>query len=183
MRSFCARSVGVVDGGDDEGDGDDASPCLTSLSLMLSTLPPLPSSWQKEGRRLAFLSTNLIDHVDTVDGGEGGGGEHGADAVPTLPAARETWYAAALALERAFAAGPRWRRRRRWRQLLAPGWPGAEVEEGEEDQAVGRTRRGGGAPGQAADGRPSWMSRLALSSPPSVEVVRSACPPAFHTRQ
>ena len=41
----------------------------------------------------------------------GGGGEHGADAVPTLPAARETWYAAALALERAFAAGPRWRRR------------------------------------------------------------------------
>ena len=70
----------------------------------------------------------------------GGGGEHGADAVPTLPAARETWYAAALALERAFADGPRWRRRRRWRQLLAPEWPGAEVEEGEEDQAVGRTR-------------------------------------------
>lgn len=140
MRSFCARSVGVVDGSDEEGDGDDASPCLTSLSLMLSTLPPLPSSWQKEGRILAFLSTNLIDHVDTVDGGEGGGGEHGADAVPTLPAARETWYAAALALERAFAAGPRWRRRRRWRQLLAPEWPGAEVEEGEEDQAVGRTR-------------------------------------------
>ena len=101
MRSFCARSVGVVDGGDDEGDGDDASPCLTSLSLMLSTLPPLPSSWQKEGRRLAFLSTNLIDRVDTV-----GGGGHGADAVPTLPAAREAWYAAALALERAFAAGP-----------------------------------------------------------------------------
>ena len=78
--------------------------------------------------------------VGVVDGGEGGGGEHGADAVPTLPAARETWYAAALALERAFAAGPRWRRRRRWRQLLAPEWPGAEVEEGEEDQAVGRTR-------------------------------------------
>ena len=127
-------------GGDEEGDGDDASPCLTSLSLMLSTLPPLPSSWQKEGRILAFLSTNLIDHVNTVDGGGGGGGEHGADAVPTLPAARETWYAAALALERAFAAGPRWRRRRRWRQLLAPEWPGAEVEEGEEDQAVGRTR-------------------------------------------
>ena len=50
MRSFCARSVGVVDGSDEEGDGDDASPCLTSLSLMLSTLPPLPSSWQKEGR-------------------------------------------------------------------------------------------------------------------------------------
>ena len=74
MRSFCARSVGVVDGGDDEGDGDEA------------------------------------------------------------------WYAAALALERAFADGPRWRRRRRWRQLLAPEWPGAEVEEGEEDQAVGRTR-------------------------------------------
>ena len=98
MRSFCARSVGVVDGSDEEGDGDDASPCLTSLSLMLSTLPPLPSSWQKEGRILAFLSTNLIDHVNTVDGGGGGGGEHGADAVPTLPAARETWYAAALAL-------------------------------------------------------------------------------------
>ena len=78
--------------------------------------------------------------VNTVDGGGRGGGEHGADAVPTLPAARETWYAAALALERAFAAGPRWRRRRRWRQLLAPEWPGAEVEEGEEDQAVGRTR-------------------------------------------
>ena len=71
MRSFCARSVGVVDGGDEEGDGDDASPCLTSLSLMLSTLPPLPSSWQKEGRILAFLSTNLIDHVNTVDGGGG----------------------------------------------------------------------------------------------------------------
>ena len=74
MRSFCARSVGVVDGSDEEGDGDDASPCLTSLSLMLSTLPPLPSSWQKEGRILAFLSTNLIDHVNTVDGGGGGGG-------------------------------------------------------------------------------------------------------------
>ena len=83
MRSFCARSVGVVDGGDEEGDGDDASPCLTSLSLMLSTLPPLPSSWQNEGQILAFLSTNLIDHVNTVDGGGGGGGEHGADAVPT----------------------------------------------------------------------------------------------------
>ena len=54
---------------------------------MLSALPALPSSWQKEGRRLAFLPTNLIDRVDTVDGGGGGGGGgggHGADAVPTL---------------------------------------------------------------------------------------------------
>ena len=67
------------------GDGDDASPCLTSLSWMLSTLPALPSSWQKEGRRLAFLPTNLIDRVDSVDGGGGGGGGggHGAGAVPS----------------------------------------------------------------------------------------------------
>ena len=97
MRSFCARSVGVVDGSDEEGDGDDASPCLTSLSLMLSTLPPLPSSWQKEGRILAFLSTNLIDHVNTVDGGGGGGGGHGADAVQHLPAEVEPWAPPALA--------------------------------------------------------------------------------------
>ena len=68
----------------------------------------------------------------------GGGGEHGADAVPTLPAARETWYAAALALERAFAAGPRWRRRRRWRRLPASGWPGAGAEDDVEVQAVCR---------------------------------------------
>ena len=61
------------------GDGDDASPCLTSLSWMLSTLPALPSSWQKEGRRLAFLPTNLIDRVDSVDGGGGGGGGGGVD--------------------------------------------------------------------------------------------------------
>ena len=38
-------------------------------------------------------------------------------------------------------------------------------------------------PGQAADGGPSWMSRLAFSIPPSVEVVRVACRPAFHIRQ
>ena len=71
---------------------------------MLSALPALPSSWQKEGRRLAFLPTNLIDRVDTVDGGGGGagggggggggggvdgggggggGGGHGAGAVPS----------------------------------------------------------------------------------------------------
>ena len=66
----------------------------------------------------------------------GGGGEHGADAVPTLRAARETWYAAALAFERAFAAGPQWRRRRRWRRLPAPEWPGAGVEEEDDVQAV-----------------------------------------------
>ena len=39
------------------------------------------------------------------------------------------------------------------------------------------------SPGQAADGGPSWMSRLSFSIPPSVEVVRVACRPAFHIRQ
>ena len=101
----------------------------TKAANMLVTVDSslsLSSSWQKVCRRLAFLPTNLIDLVDTVDGGKGGG----IGAV-----ARDAWYAAALALERAFAVGPRWRRRRRrWRRLPAPGWPGA----GEEVQAVGR---------------------------------------------
>ena len=52
-------------GGGGEEAGDEASPCPTSLSLSTS-LPPSPSSWQKVGRRLAFLPTNLIDRVDTV---------------------------------------------------------------------------------------------------------------------
>ena len=39
------------------------------------------------------------------------------------------------------------------------------------------------SPGQAADGGPSWMSRLSFSIPPSVEVVRVACRPALHSRQ
>ena len=99
------------DGGEEEV-GDGASPCLSSLSLSTS-LPPSPSSWQKVGRRLAFLPTNLTDRDDTVGGGGGGGGGGGTGAVPTLAATREAWCAAALALERAFAAGPRWRRRRR----------------------------------------------------------------------
>ena len=93
------------DGGEEEV-GDGASPCLSSLSLSTS-LPPSPSSWQKVGRRLAFLPTNLTDRDDTVGGGGGGGGGGGTGAVPTLAAAREAWCAAALALERAFAAGPR----------------------------------------------------------------------------
>ena len=37
-------------------------------------------------------------------------------------------------------------------------------------------------PGQAADGGDSWMSRLAFSIPPSVEVVRVACRPALHSQ-
>ena len=114
--------AGAGGGGGGEEAGDEASPCPTSLSLSTS-LPPSPSSWQKVGRRLAFLPTNLIDRVDTVDGGGGGGGGGGTGAVPTLAATREAWCAAALALERAFAAGPRWRRRRRWRRLPASGWP------------------------------------------------------------
>ena len=124
------------DGGGEEA-GDEASPCPTSLSLFTS-LPPSPSSWQKVGRRLAFLPTNLIDRVDTADGGGGGGGGGGTGAVPALAATREAWCAAALALERAFAAGPRWRRRRRCRRLPAPEWPGAGVEEEDEVQAVCR---------------------------------------------
>ena len=66
--------AGAGGGGGGEEAGDEASPCPTSLSLSTS-LPPSPSSWQKVGRRLAFLPTNLIDRVDTVDGG-GGGGRH-----------------------------------------------------------------------------------------------------------
>ena len=94
-----------------------------------------------------------------------------------LAAAMEAWCAAARALERAFAAGPRWRRRRR--RCPAPGWPGA----GEEKVEALAVCRSGGAPGQAAVDGPSWMSMLAFNSPPSVEVVRVACPPALHTRQ
>ena len=134
--------AGVGDDGGEEGASDGASPCLTSLQLSTS-LPPSPSSWQKVGRRLAFLPTNLTDRANTVDGGGGGGGGGGTGAVPTLAAAREAWCAAALALERAFAAGPRWRRRRRWRRwrrLPAPGWPGTGVEEEGEVQAVCRWR-------------------------------------------
>ena len=86
-----------------------------------------------------------------------------------LAAAMEAWCAAARALERAIAAAPRWRRR-----CLAPG------EEKVEALAVCRS---GGAPGQAAVDVSSWMSMLAFNSPPSVEVVRVACPPAPHTRQ
>ena len=129
--------AGVGDDGGEEGASDGASPCLTSLQLSTS-LPPSPSSWQKVGRRLAFLPTNLTDRANTVDGGGGGGGGGGTGAVPTLAAAREAWCAAALALERAFAAGPRWRRRRRWRRLPAPEWPGAGVEEEDGVQAVCR---------------------------------------------
>ena len=79
-------------GGDDgeEEEGDRASTCLSSLSI---SLPPSPSSWQKVGRRLAFLPTNLIARVDTVDGGGGGGGGGGTGAVPALAATREAWCA------------------------------------------------------------------------------------------
>ena len=129
--------VGVGGDGGEEEVGDGASPCLSSLSLFTS-LPPSPSSWQKVGWRLAFLPTNLINRVDTADGGGGGGGGGGTGAVPALAATREAWCAAALALERAFAAGPRWRRRRRCRRLPAPEWPGAGVEEEDEVQAVCR---------------------------------------------
>ena len=129
--------AGVGDDGGEEGAGDGASPCLTSLQLSTS-LPPSPSSWQKVGRRLAFLPTNLTDRDDTVDGGGGGGGGGGTGAVLALAAAREAWCAAARAFERAFAAGPRWRRRRRWRRLPAPEWPGAGVEEEDGVQAVCR---------------------------------------------
>ena len=134
-----AGVVGDVHGGGEEV-GDGALPLPSSLSLSF-TLPPSPSSWQKVGRRLAFLPTNLIKRVVTADGGGGGGGGGGGagtGAVPTLAAAREAWCAAALALERAFAAGPRWRRRRRG--LPAPGRPGAGVEEKVEVQAVGCCR-------------------------------------------
>ena len=41
-----------------------------------------------------------------------GGGRGGTGAVPTSATAREAWYAAALALQRAFAADPQWQRRR-----------------------------------------------------------------------
>ena len=135
MGRFTSTSGLVGVGGDvgEEEVGDGTSPCLSSLSLSTS-LPPSPSSWQKVGRRLAFLPTNLIDRVDTAGGGGGGG----TGAVPALAATREAWCAAALALERAFAAGPRWRRRRRWRRLPAPEWPGAGVEEEDEVQAVCR---------------------------------------------
>ena len=75
-------------GGGGEEAGDEASPCPTSLSLSTS-LPPSPSSWQKVGRRLAFLPTNLTDRDDTVGGGGGGGGGGGTGAVPTLAATRE----------------------------------------------------------------------------------------------
>ena len=129
--------VGVGGGDGEEEEGDWASPCLTSFSF-LTSLPPSPSSWQKVGRRLAFLPTNLTDRDDTVDGGGGGGGGGGTGAVPTLAAAREAWCAAARAFERAFAAGPLWRRRRRWRRLPAPEWPGAGVEEEDGVQAVCR---------------------------------------------
>ena len=114
MGRFTLTSGAIGEEGDDgeEEVDDGASSCLSSLSLSTS-LPPSPSSWQKVGRKLAFLPTNLIDRDDTVDGGGGGGGGGGTGSVPTLAAAREAWYAAALALERAFAAGPRWRRRRR----------------------------------------------------------------------
>ena len=61
----------VHDGGEEVGDG--TLPLPSSLSLS-STLPPSPSSWQKVGRRLAFLPTNLIKRVVTADGG--GGGTH-----------------------------------------------------------------------------------------------------------
>ena len=126
------------------------------------------------GQELAFLSTTLIRRA--VAGGRGGGGG-GADtgAVLALAAAMEAWCAAAHALERAIAAAPRWRRRR----CPAPGWPGA----GEEKVEALAVCRSGGAPGQAAVDGPSWMSMLAFNSPPSVEVVRVACPPALHTRQ
>ena len=129
--------AGAGGGGGGEEAGDEASPCPTTLSLSTS-LPPSPSSWQKVGRRLAFLPTNLIARVDTVDGGGGGGGGGGTGAVPALAATREAWCAAARAFERAFAAGPLWRRRRRWRRLPAPEWPGAGVEEEDGVQAVCR---------------------------------------------
>ena len=77
--------VGVGGDGSDEGVSDGASPCLSSLSLYTS-LPPSPSSWQKVGRRLAFLPTNLTDRFD---GGGGSGGGGGTGAVPT----REAWCA------------------------------------------------------------------------------------------
>ena len=94
MGRFTLTSGVVGVGGDDgeEEEGDRASPCLSSLSLSTS-LPPSPSSWQKVGRRLAFLPTNLIDRVDTADGGGGGGGGGGTGAVPTLAATREAWCA------------------------------------------------------------------------------------------
>ena len=139
MGRFTLTSLVVGEGGGDgaEEEGDWASPCLSSLSLSTS-LPPSPSSWQKVGRRLAFLPTNLIARVDTVDGGGGGGGGGGTGAVPALAATREAWCAAARAFERAFAAGPLWRRRRRWRRLPAPEWPGAGVEDEDGVQAVCR---------------------------------------------
>ena len=63
----------------------------TKAANMLVTVDSslsLSSSWQKVCRRLAFLPTNLIDRVDTVDKGGGIGA-----------AARDAWYAAALALD------------------------------------------------------------------------------------
>ena len=63
------------------------------------------------GQELAFLSTTLVRRA-VAGGGGGGGGGAGTGAVLALAAAMEAWCAAARALERAFAAGPRWRRGR-----------------------------------------------------------------------
>lgn len=54
-----------------------------------STLPSLPSSWEKLDRELARLSTTLIKRV--VAGGGGGGGGIGAGTALLASAAREAW--------------------------------------------------------------------------------------------
>ena len=114
-------ALNAKDGSADGGEGEATSSC--------------PSSWLNEHSRLSPLPTTLVSRAAAGGGGGGGGGSGGGStaAVPTLAAAREAWWAAARACDRATAAGPRWRRRRRWRR--SP--PGAvEVAVGVEDVEV-----------------------------------------------
>ena len=84
----------------------------------------------------------------------------------TLAAAREAWWAAARACDRATAAGPRWRRRRRWQHSPPVA---VEVAVGVEDVEVDSV---GGA-GLVA------ISSFTFVLPPTVATDKVACPPAF----
>ena len=79
---------------------------LDSFSISTS-LPPSPSSCQKEDREPAFLSITFTKRWVGPGGGSGGGGGGAStDAGLALAVARKAWCAAARAFERAFAAGP-----------------------------------------------------------------------------
>ena len=138
-------ALNAKDGSADGGEGEATSSC--------------PSSWLNEHSRLSPLPTTLVSRAAAGGGGGGGGGSGGGStaAVPTLAAAREAWCAAARACERATAAGPRWRRRRRWRRPVG------------EDVEVDPV---GGA-GLVA------ISSFTLVLPPTVATDKVACPPAF----